>query len=142
MKVEQILQNKGTDVFAVTGSDTLADAVSVLNEKNIGAVVVKDDAGGVVGILSERDIVRRLGDDGKKTLGLLVRECMTPKPFTCAPDAELDDVLAQMTNKRIRHLPVINGGKLVGVISIGDVVKRKIELALQEAQALKEYISS
>jgi len=142
MKVEHILQNKGTDVFTVSDSETIADAVSILNEKNIGAVIVKDGAGRVAGILSERDIVRRLGEDGTKTLGLLVRECMTPKPFTCALDAALDDVLAQMTDKRIRHLPVTNGDNLVGVISIGDVVKRKIEMAEQEAQALKDYISS
>lgn len=142
MKVEQILQSKGADVFAVNDGDTIAQAVSVLNEKNIGAVVVRGGGGSVVGILSERDIVRRLGAEGPGALQLRVADCMTPKPYTCSPEETLDDVMAQMTEKRIRHLPVTNGVDLVGVISIGDVVKRKIERAEQEAAALKEYIAS
>lgn len=142
MKVEHILQSKGAAVFAVREIDAIADAVSVLNEKNIGAVIVRDGAGGVVGILSERDIVRRLGEGGAEVLSLSVGQCMTPEPYTCTPDTTLDDVMAQMTDKRIRHLPVTNDGKLVGVISIGDVVKRKIEQAEFEAKALKDYISS
>lgn len=142
MKVEHILHAKGADVFSVRDDDTIAGAVSVLNEKNIGAVVVRNDAGAVVGILSERDIVRRLGEKGAGALSLRVSDCMTPKPFTCSPDATIDDVMGQMTDKRIRHLPVTDGDKLVGVISIGDVVKRKIEEAEQEAKALKDYISS
>ncbi len=142
MKAEHILQSKGTDVFAVKDSDLIADAVAVLNSKNIGAVIVEDKSGGIVGILSERDIVRRLGMKGVDALAMRVDECMTAKPYTCSHDASVDDMMAQMTEKRIRHLPVTNGGSLVGVISIGDVVKRKIEQAEQEAQALKEYIAT
>lgn len=142
MKVEHILQTKGADVFSVTSDDKITDAVSLLNEKNIGAVIVRDKKGAVVGILSERDIVRRLGQHGAKVMELKVSECMTPEPYTCCPDATLDDLMAQMTEKRIRHLPVTNGDKIIGVVSIGDVVKRKIEEAEQEAAALKEYIAS
>lgn len=142
MKVEHILQSKGAEVFAVQREDSIADAVATLNSNNIGAVVVKDDAERIVGILSERDIVRRLSKQREAVLSLRVADCMTPDPFTCSPQATLDEVLAQMTDKRIRHLPVTENEKIVGVISIGDVVKRKIELAEQEAQALKEYISS
>jgi len=142
MKVEQILQSKGVEVFAVKPDDLIADAISMLSEKNIGAVIVKDDAEKVVGILSERDVVRRLGEKGKEALSLRVSDCMTPKPFTCPPSTTLDEVMGLMTQKRIRHLPVRDGDKLVGVISIGDVVKRKIEQAEQEAAALKEYIAS
>ncbi len=142
MKVEQILQAKGADVFAVSDADSIAEAVSVLNDKNIGAVVVKDQSGGVVGILSERDIVRRLGANGPEALNMRVADCMTPKPYTCSPEATIDDVMGQMTEKRIRHLPVTSDGALVGVVSIGDVVKRKIENAEQEAAALKEYIAT
>jgi CBS domain-containing protein len=142
MKVEHILQTKGADVFSVTADDKIVDAVSLLNEKNIGAVIVKDKKGAVVGILSERDIVRRLGQQGAKVMDLKVSECMTPEPYTCSPDATLDDLMTQMTEKRIRHLPVTNSGKIIGVVSIGDVVKRKIEEAEQEAAALKEYIAS
>lgn len=142
MKVEHILQSKGVDVFAVKPDDLIADAISMLSEKNIGAVIVKDDAEKVVGILSERDVVRRLGEKGKDALSMRVADCMTPKPYTCPPSTTLDEVMALMTEKRIRHLPVRDGDKLVGVISIGDVVKRKIEQAEQEAAALKEYIAS
>lgn len=142
MKVDQILQCKGAAVFAVRETDAISDAVAVLNEKNIGAVVVRDSAGGAVGILSERDIVRRLGEKGASVLSMSVAQCMTPEPYTCTPDTTLDEIMTLMTNKRIRHLPVTNSGKLVGVISIGDVVRRKIEQAEFEARALKDYISS
>lgn len=142
MKVEHILQSKGVDVFAVKPDDLISDAISMLSEKNIGAVIVKDNAEKVVGILSERDIVRHLGEKGKDALSMRVTDCMTPEPYTCPPATTLDEVMALMTQKRIRHLPVRDGDKLVGVISIGDVVKRKIEQAEQEAAALKEYIAT
>lgn len=142
MKVKHILQSKGADVFAVKPDDTIEAAVGVLNSKNIGAVMVCDDGGKAVGILSERDVVRRLGEKGPETLAMRVSECMTANPYTCAPDETIDDLMGRMTEKRIRHLPVQNAGKIIGVISIGDVVKRKIEEAEQEAAALKEYISS
>lgn len=142
MKVINILQSKGVDVFAVTPGMTLKDAVDVLGEKNIGAVVVKDGAGKVTGILSERDVVRRIRTDGPGVLSKTVADCMTPSPITCGPDATLDEILAKMTDKRIRHLPVIDGGKLIGVISIGDVVKRKIDNAEREAAELRQYIAS
>lgn len=141
MKVENILQAKGVDVFAVDDAAYVRDAVAVLNDKNIGAVVVRNDADDVVGILSERDVVRYLGKNGPDALALRVRDCMTPNPFTCSPESTLDDLLTLMTQKRIRHLPVTDQGRLKGVISIGDVVKRKIENAEKEAKALKEYIA-
>lgn len=141
MKVESILQAKGRDVFSVQATATISDAVAILSDKNIGAVMVKDGAT-VVGILSERDIVRRLKRDGAGALNQYVRAYMTANPVTCRPDHELDEILGLMTNKRIRHLPVMRDGALIGMVSIGDVVKCKIELAEREAQALKEYISS
>ncbi len=142
MKVEQILQSKGAEVFAVQTGDTIASAVSMLNEKNIGAVVVKNDQGSIAGILSERDVVRKLGEKGAEAMAMYVSDCMTPDPITCSPDATLEELMGKMTQKRIRHLPVTSGGKIIGVVSIGDVVKRKIEMAEQEAQALKEYIAT
>jgi CBS domain-containing protein len=141
MKVINILQSKGVEVFAVSPSMTLKEAVDVLGEKNIGAVIVKDGAR-VTGILSERDVVRRIRTDGPGVLTKTVADCMTPSPITCGPDATLDEILEKMTNRRIRHLPVVDGGKLIGVISIGDVVKRKIENAEREAAALREYIAT
>jgi len=142
VKAKHILQSKGADVFAVSPDDSIADAVSLLNEKNIGAVIVRGKAGDVVGILSERDVVRRLGKTGADAMALRVSECMTANPFTCAPDATVEELMSKMTEKRIRHLPVTQDGRVIGVISIGDVVKRKIEETEREAAALKEYISS
>lgn len=142
MKVEQILQSKGGDVFSVQDTDTINKAVAVLNEKNIGAVVVQDASQKVAGILSERDVVRRLGERGPEVLEMRVSECMTPDPFTCGAETTVDELMAKMTEKRIRHMPVVNDGALIGVVSIGDVVKRKINQAEEEAKALKEYISS
>lgn len=141
MKVEQILQSKGVEVFAVSETSPVSDAVSMLNEKNIGAVVVKSSAGDAVGILSERDVVRKLGAEGAQTLQKPVSEFMTPNPFTCSPETTVDELMAEMTEKRIRHMPVVREGKMVGLVSIGDVVKRKIAETEQEAQALKEYIA-
>ncbi len=142
MKVIKILQSKGADVFAVSAAMTVKDAVDVLGEKNIGAVIVKDAAGKVTGILSERDVVRRIRSDGPSILAKSVADCMTASPITCGPEAELDDILAKMTERRIRHLPVVENGRLIGVISIGDVVKIKIDNAEREAAALREYIAS
>lgn len=141
MKVEQILESKGTDVYAVGENDAIADAVAMLNDKNIGAVVVRGADDKIAGILSERDVVRRLGDKGEAALSLKVKDCMTRDPITCSPDASINDLMAQMTEKRVRHLPVAVDGKLLGVVSIGDVVKRKIEQAEKEAEALKDYIA-
>ncbi len=142
MKVEHILQSKGADVFAVSDAMTVKEAVDVLGEKNIGAVIVKDGGGAVSGIFSERDVVRRLKNEGPGVLSRPVADCMTRKPITCTLDTDLDELMGLMTTKRIRHVPVVNGDKLVGLVSIGDVVKRKIEIAEREAEALKEYIAS
>lgn len=142
MKVENILQSKGVDVFSVRPDDKIKQAVSVLNDKNIGAVIVKDASQNVVGILSERDIVRHMGVRGADALSMDVSECMTPDPITCGPEATVDEVMGLMTQRRIRHMPIVDGNGLIGVISIGDVVKRKINEAEQEAAALRDYISS
>lgn len=142
MKVEQILQAKGADIYAVGPDDVITEAIAILNEKNIGAVIVRTANGDVAGILSERDIVRRLGASGADALSMKVSECMTSNVYTCSVDASVDELMAKMTEKRIRHLPVTKDGKVVGVVSIGDVVKRKIEEAEQEAAALKEYIAT
>ncbi|MBB5518789.1 CBS domain-containing protein [Amphiplicatus metriothermophilus] len=142
MKVEQILQTKGAAVHSVRDDASVADAVKVLGEKNIGAVVVKDASGGVAGILSERDIVRRLRAEGAEALNKPVSGCMTAEVITCAPEDTIDDLMVKMTERRIRHVPVMRDGALAGIVSIGDVVKRKIEETEREAAALREYISS
>ncbi|MEK7266675.1 MAG: CBS domain-containing protein [Pseudomonadota bacterium] len=142
MKVEHILRSKGADVFAVSDATTVREAVDLLGEKNIGAVVVKDKGGAVSGIFSERDVVRRLKSEGPDALSRPVSDCMTKNPFTCTLDTSLDELMGVMTKKRIRHMPVIHEGKLAGIVSIGDVVKRKIDDIEREAAMLKDYIAS
>jgi CBS domain-containing protein len=140
MQVENILQSKGRAVETVTSATTIAQAVDVLNAKRIGAVVVVD-AGKVVGILSERDVVRHLGTDWAALANRPVSEIMTKNVFTASRFATISDVMERMTEKRIRHMPVVDNNELGGIVSIGDVVKRKIEETEQEALALKEYIA-
>ena len=141
MQVDNILQTKGHDVITVEAGAPLSEAVRMLNTHKIGAVVVVDAKGKVAGILSERDIVRRLEKDPVALLASPVRNAMTAKVITTTSAASVSDLMEQMTRYRIRHIPIVDSGKLVGIVSIGDVVKRKIEEAEQEALALKEYIS-
>lgn len=141
MQVETILQSKGRAVTTVAVHSTIAQAVELLNTHRIGAVVVTDGRK-VVGILSERDVVRHLGSDWAGLAGRPVRDVMTKNVFTTGRQATIDEVMEEMTARRIRHLPVVENGDLVGIVSIGDVVKRKIEVTEQEATALKQYIAS
>jgi len=142
MKVEHILRGKGSDVFAVRDTASIQEAVAVLAEKNVGAVIVRNAAGAVAGILSERDVVRRLKADGAAALSGPVSACMTSAVVTCRLEDTVDELMAKMTERRIRHVPVVEQGELVGIVSIGDVVKRKIEESEQEAAALRDYITS
>ncbi|WP_306249671.1 CBS domain-containing protein [Parvularcula sp. IMCC14364] len=142
MKIHQMLDQKGYDVQAIDRHATMEQAVGVLGEKNIGAVVVTDGDGSVCGILSERDVVRHMSRSGPGILTAAVDDYMTKNVVTCTRDADLQDVMEIMSKRRIRHLPVVEDGKLVGIVSIGDVVKRKIELAEEEAESLKQYIAA
>lgn len=142
MQVEAILQSKGTVVHTVPLSAQVSDAVGALNKHNIGAVVVVDADGEVAGIVSERDIVRLLGRDPAGALKRPVSECMTASVVTCGRDTTIAVLMEQMTQFRIRHIPIVEDGDLKGIVSIGDVVKRKIEETEQEAEALREYIAT
>lgn len=142
MRVDTILQTKGAQVYTLPDTSSLADAVTQLNAHNIGAVVITGANNAVAGILSERDIVRRLGNDASTTLALPIAECMTRGVVTCERDTPIAEVMERMTRRRIRHMPVTENGALIGIISIGDVVKFKIEDAEREAAELREYISS
>jgi CBS domain-containing protein len=141
MQVEHILQSKGRAVHTVAADTTLAEAVKLLTERRIGAVVVLDGRK-VAGNLIERDIVRHLGEDWAALASRPVRDVMTSAVVTTGRYATVAEIMEQMTERRIRHVPVVEGGELVGIVSIGDVVKRKIEETEQEATALKEYIAS
>ena len=141
MQVETILQSKGRNVVTVTAGSSIAEAVELLNGKKIGAVVVVDGKR-VVGILSERDVVRHLGTDWTALASRPVSDVMTKNVVTVSRFATVADLMERMTERRIRHMPIVENGELVGIVSIGDVVKRKIEETEQEATALKEYIAS
>ena len=142
MLVDTILQTKGAPVRTLLETGTLGDAVTLLNAHNIGAAVITDSAGSIAGILSERDIVRRLGKDPATTLALSIGDCMTRDVVTCSRETTIAEVMERMTRYRIRHMPVAEDGKLIGSVSVGDVVKHKIEEAEHEAEVLREYIAS
>jgi CBS domain-containing protein len=142
MQVANILQSKGATVHTVAVTAPISEAVRVLNANKIGAVVVVDGSGHVAGILSERDIVRRLGGDAAALLAAPVSTAMTTQVITCRRETSVSELMEQMTRHRIRHIPIVEDGELVGIVSIGDVVKRKIEETEQEALALREYIAS
>ncbi|MBI1233534.1 MAG: CBS domain-containing protein [Alphaproteobacteria bacterium] len=142
MNVAAILDEKGRDVFSLTANATLGDAAALLDQKRIGALVVVDSAGAIAGVLSERDIVRQLARQGAGALSEAIAGCMTHEVITASPRDTIEDVMAAMTDRRIRHLPVLEEGRLAGIVSIGDVVKRKIEQTEADAEAMKAYIAS
>ncbi|MCG8503054.1 MAG: CBS domain-containing protein [Sphingomonadales bacterium] len=141
MTVKHILGDKGSEIISVEETDTVISAIQLLKEKRIGAVLVKS-AGKIAGILSERDIVRALVEEGGGLLQQPVSGLMTRDVVTCAPHESIAEVMSLMTERRIRHLPVVEDDELVGMISIGDVVKQRIAETEQEANALKEYIAT
>lgn len=142
MNVAQILDTKGHNVFSVSDTSILRDAIEVLNEHNIGVVLVVDPAGKLAGILSERDIIRRSLTRETGFRDEKVSKSMTDKVYTVTSETSVDEVMDIMTRHRIRHIPVLDGDKISGLISIGDVVKRKIADAEQEAANLRDYIST
>lgn len=142
MLVKNILADKGSGVETMTPDRTLADAVQVLAKRRIGAVVLTGAEGRIAGILSERDIVRILASEGPGVLEKPISAAMTAKVRVCHEDNSINDVMEIMTAGRFRHLPVERDGALVGIISIGDVVKRRIEQVEQEAQEIRNYIAT
>jgi CBS domain-containing protein len=142
MTVRSILEEKGRQVFTIGPDETLTDAIRLLAERRIGAVVVLKPNGGISGILSERDIVRALAEAGAGALTRPISAFMTPKVTTCHEGNTVNEVMEVMTRVRFRHLPVEREGKLVGLVSIGDVVKRRIEDAEREAEDMKAYIAT
>lgn len=142
MIVDTILQLKGTAVYTLRDSDTLGDAVAMLNSHNIGAIVIVGMGESVIGILSERDIVRQLSRNPAAALAQPIGSVMTRAVITCDRTTAISEVMERMTHRRIRHMPVVDGDRLTGIISIGDVVKLKIEEVEHEAEALREYIAS
>ena len=140
MFVSDILAQKGGLVFTVTPGTTVAQVAQQLSTRRIGSVLVPGDSQTIAGIVSERDLVRALARHGAAALDLEVRQIMTREVVTCHPDDSIERVMGLMTAGRFRHLPVEDGGELVGLVSIGDVVKARLEEAKHETEALKAYI--
>lgn len=140
MTVNAILKAKGSDVATVGADESVASAAALLSARRIGALVVVDGAGRMVGILSERDIVRGVAERGAGALGQSVRSLMTEDVVTCARGDGVAALMELMTSRRIRHLPVEEDGRLVGVVSIGDVVKTHVAEKEMEADSLRRYI--
>lgn len=142
MTVKAILDEKGRDVVTIEPERTLAEAAQFLARNRIGAVVVTRSDGRIAGILSERDIVRALGEEGADALAKPVSATMTREVKTCRESHTVNEVMEIMTHGRFRHLPVEQDGRLDGIISIGDVVKRRIQDAEREAEEIRAYIAT
>ena len=141
MLVSQILNGKGAQVFSCSPHETLTAAAQQLAEHRIGAMVVIADTGQVAGIISERDIVRAVAAGGARATSTPVQSFMTRGIIYAEPREDVDTLLSRMTDRRVRHLPVCKDGQLVGVVSIGDLVKAKIAETEAEAEGLKAYIA-
>lgn len=141
MRIAEILNNKGSDVLKVAPDATVLSVVAMLAEKRIGCVPVVEN-GEVIGIFSERDVVYQLAQSGHSMLEALVRDAMTTPAVTIASDTPIISALSLMTRRRIRHLPVVDDGEMVGFVSIGDLVKFRIDSIEAEAAAMRSYIQS
>jgi len=141
MAVSEILAEKGGNVITVSQQTTLKEAATILANNKIGALIVVAANEKVCGILSERDIVRDIANSGANALKQTVSECMTHRVVSCSSDDVIDVLMEKMTAGKFRHLPVIDNGILKGIVSIGDVVKRKIEQAERDAEEMKRYIT-
>jgi CBS domain-containing protein len=140
MKVRNIIGDKGREVATIRSESSISTATNLLKLKGIGALVVSEDGSQVAGIISERDIVRGLVDHGHELLDMRVSELMTRTVKTCALDADVTEIMGEMTRSRVRHLPVLEKGALVGIVSIGDAVKIRLDELETETNVLRDYI--
>jgi CBS domain-containing protein len=140
MTLKAILANKAPGFIAVPPEMKISGVINVLAEKRIGAVLVVTTAGELVGILSERDIVRCLANHAADTFAMTVAALMTPHPTTATPSTTVAKAMAMMTDGHFRHLPVVENGRLIGVVSIGDVVKTRIDQSEHEVESLRTYV--
>lgn len=142
MSVEIILAQKGRNVVTITPDQTLGEAANTLSRHRIGAAVVTDGQGGVLGIVSERDVVRAVADSGTEALREPVSGHMTSKVVTCNSHTSIGQLMSLMTEGKFRHVPVVEGGRLNGIVSIGDVVKHRLAEIESEHKALRDYIAT
>jgi CBS domain-containing protein len=141
MFVSDILKGKGGNVVSLLSQQPVSEALALMAQHRIGAVLALDTSGGIAGILSERDLVRAMHRHGKAVFDKRVSDLMTTPVVTCSPKDPLGAIEGMMTAQRFRHVPVVDGGELIGIVSIGDVVKNRIEEAEAEVEALRRYIS-
>lgn len=142
MNVARILKDKGRDVTTILPGTTIEAVISVLAKKKIGAAVICDADLRVAGIISERDIVRILASNGPAVLSEPVSTFMTKDVMTCVVHDTVTWLMEEMTSRRFRHMPVVEGGRLIGIVSIGDIVKQRIAVADLEAASMREYITT
>ncbi|ACQ79085.1 CBS domain containing membrane protein [Beutenbergia cavernae DSM 12333] len=143
MRIADVIRRKGADVFTVSPETTVAELVAELDSRRIGALVVSVDGGETVsGIVSERDVVRHLHVDGAAVLQRPVADIMTEKVETCVPEDEIESLARRMTDLRVRHLPVVVDGRLKAIVSIGDVVKNRLDELQDERDQLVGYVQS
>ena len=141
MRVADLLRTKGSEVATVPPKISVTGLLEDLARYNVGALVVVDEAGTLVGIVSERDVVRRLNERGGSLLTAPVSEIMTAPVVTCEPSQAVDALAEIMTERRIRHMPVVENGRLIGIVSIGDVVKSRIQQLESDREQLESYIA-
>jgi CBS domain-containing protein len=141
MFVSDILKGKGGNVVSLLSQQPVSEALALMAQHRIGAVLALDTSGGIAGILSERDLVRAMHRHGKAVFDKRVSDLMTTPVVTCSPKDPVGAIEGMMTSQRFRHVPVVDGGELIGIVSIGDVVKNRIEEAEAEVEALRRYIS-
>ena len=142
MNVEHILSEKGREVVTIGPDLTLKEAARILSDKRIGALVVSDSAHPVLGILSERDIVRAVAASGPAALDEPVSRYMTQKVVTCTSRSAINDLMETITTGKCRHVPIVDNSKLIGIVSTGDIVKFRVAEIESESQALREYIAT
>lgn len=141
MTIQLILNNKGADVIAIDATQSIDEALRVMDKRQIGALVVAGTGDGCQGIFTERDVMRALARHGAPVLDQPVAKHMTERPQSIVPETSVDEAMGIMTQRRFRHLPVMTGGALCGIVSIGDLVNYRIHQTEMEAQALKQYIA-
>ncbi len=143
MRISTLLADKGSDVATIRGDATVADAVDELSRHHVGALVVSDDGQTIDGIVSERDVVRKMSERGESVVHELVSSIMSSTVTTSSPDDDTESLMRTMTERRIRHVPVVDeSGRLVGIVSIGDVVKDRIGELEKNRTELIEYITA
>ena len=142
MLIAHVLREKGAAVHTLKADVSLEQAARELHDRRVGALVVLDDVGGIRGVLSERDLVREIARRGADSLHDTVSAVMTRDVHTARPDETVDEGLARMTDRRVRHLPIVENGRLIGIVSIGDLVKHRIAAVEAEAAAMQAYIAT